>query len=187
MRIRRKLMELENELAIARSPVLAYFLNGLQREYIISLFQQNSLSPPDELVDLYEWKNGVQFEGVPTGLLHFGVPGVFFPLEDSLKIFHASEVTRSSTYFPVFSDDSFLIQLNNRSPDYGKIFIYSPALQIFEPEACFDSLESMIDTFIVCFRKGAFFYNNDSFFEQDYDKSFDVAKAVNPGSTYWSE
>jgi hypothetical protein len=186
MSIRIKLIELEQELVKARSPVLKYFMEGLQAEYITSLFERNSLHPTDELVELYQWKNGLEFENIPTGLLRFGVMGVFLPLEVSVEIFKASEEASLETYFPIFSDDSFLIQLDRQSEGFGKIFVFSPALQILEPETCFDSLERMIETFIECFREGAYFYDSEGFFEEDYDKSVGIAKKFNPTATYWS-
>lgn len=186
MSITFKLMELERQLEIAQSPVLRFFADGIEQKDIVSLFEKESLVPTEGLVELYQWKNGVKFEGVPTGNLCFGVNGVFFPLEESLSIYRYSRQENLRDYFPIFSDDSFLIQLNKQSPDFGKIFIYSPAMQILKPQSYFDSLASMIETLITCFKEKAFFYDTELFLEQDYDRSFDIAKQINPNSAYWS-
>ena len=180
-----KLEELEGELKRIGAPVLDYFLNGLDRDDIISLFRESSIEPTDELIELYQWRNGLGFKDIPVGRLIFGIEGVFYPLQESLKIFNEFGEADWIKYFPVFSDDAFLIQLNKEAKDYGRICIHSPALIINEPQSYFDSLSTMIETCIICFRNGFFSYDTNGFFEQDYDKSLEVARNLNPNSDYW--
>ena len=184
MSISSKLKEFDEQLRTNNAWVLEYFLEGLSREKIISEFRTASLTPSEELVELYQWKNGVQYKGVPSGKLSFGVNGVFYPLADSVKIYKDFQ-DEFVDYFPIFSDDSYLILMNKESKDFGKIFIYSPSLVIVEPEGIFDSLSCMIETFIIGFREGIFFYDADNYFDWDSPRRRDMAKKLNPNSSYW--
>jgi len=179
-----KLKELERELLSVKSPVLDFFLDGLKKQTIISFFEKEELDPPEDLIELYEWKNGVRFKDIPAGKLSFGVDGVFFPIEQSIRIYKADKATLVN-FFPIFSDDSFLFNLDRTSDGFGKIFFYCPSLQINEPQSYFDSVPCMIETFIVCFRRGAFYYDKDGFFTKNYTLNQELAKEINPNSAYW--
>jgi len=184
MGIMLKLEELESELELVKSPVLEFFLNGLSKKAILSFFEKEQLVPTEDLIEMYQWRNGVRFKDIPAGKLCFGVSGVFFPVEISMKVYNDNK-TDFVNYFPIFSDDSYLLNLDPMSKDAGKISIYCPSLQIMEPQSYFDSMTSMIETFIACFRRGCFFYDKNGYFEQDYSLSFELAKEINPNSEYW--
>jgi hypothetical protein len=182
-----ELMQLEQEFERINAPVLKYFNPGLSEGEIKEMFSQVGLIPPDELIELYKWRNGVRYREMPTGKLCFGVNGVFYPLQDSVEIYNNSVAGDFPFYYPIFSDDTFLINLDNESPDYRKIFIYCPALLINEPQACYDSLSLMIQTFVTCFQKRIFSYDHDELFQEHYELTVEVCKGFNPMSVYWRE
>jgi len=185
MRLTKKLDELESQLTLNMAPVLSYFLRGLARDEIVALFERYGLSPSEELIDIYEWKNGVQYENVPTGKLRFGVQGVFYPLKESLEIYELSK-EEFPMYFPLFSDDTYLVNLDRNSEGFGIVYIYCPPLQILTPKSCFDSITSMIDTQIACFAEGIYSYDDEDFFSEDIDRAFEISKKMNPLCEYWS-
>jgi len=55
-------------------------------------------------------------------------------------------------------------------------------------DSYFDSLESMIETHIQCFKNKAFVYDSDQMFlDVDTDAYFEMAVKLNPESKYWKE
>ena len=88
-------------------------------------------------------------------------------------------------FFPVFSDNSFLINLDNTSNNFGQIFIFSPSLVIIEPISYYDSLKSAFCTILTCIKEKAFWYDNDGFFEYDPNLRKEITKKLNPNSDYW--
>src|SRR5690606_25750998 len=148
--------ELEQELRKIDAPVLRYFSLGLSEQEVDHLFREIDLKPSKELIQLYTWRNGLNYEGAPSGRLSFGLNGVFLPLQNSIEMYRDFVRQEFPLFFPVFWDDTYLINLNAQSPDYLKIFIHTPALLITEPQSCYDSLPKMLRTFAVCFQKGIF-------------------------------
>jgi hypothetical protein len=180
-----ELEELEQELRKANAPILKYFRPGLSKSEVNNLFREIDLIPSDELVDLYTWRNGLDYEGVAGGKISFGVNGGFFPLQESVDMYRSFTEKQFPLFFPIFWDDTFLINLDVESVDYGKIFIYSPSLLIIEPQSCYDGLQQMIRTFQTCFQKGIFSYDADGFFHKSYDLCSETSRRLNPLSEYW--
>jgi hypothetical protein len=178
--------ELEQELQKVDAPVLKYFNTGLSEQEVNNLFRQIDLRPSEELIYMYTWRNGLRYEGVPSGKLSFGLNGVFFPLQDSIEMYQKFIVEQFPSFFPIFWDDTFLINLNAESEDYQKVFIYSPPLLIIEPQSCYDSLKAMIRTFVTCFRQGIFSYDNERLFQEQRELAVEVSKSINPRSEYWT-
>jgi hypothetical protein len=179
--------ELEQELGHINAPVLKYFNPGLSEQEVNHLFREINLQPSEELIQFYTWRNGLQFENVPSGKLSFGLNGVFFPLQNSVEMYRNFTGEQFPLFFPIFWDDTFLIDLDAQSPDYRKIFIYSPDLLITEPQSCYDSLPTMIRTFLTCFQKGIFSYDREGFFQEQFELTAETSKNLNPLSTYWKE
>ncbi len=179
--------ELEQELRKINAPILRYFNPGLSEQEVEHLFGEIDLKPSKELIQLYTWRNGLQFENVASGKLSFGLNGVFFPLQDSIEIYRNDISEEFPSFFPVFWDDTYLINLNAQSLDYLKIFIHSPALLITEPQSCYDSLPTMLRTFVTCFQKGIFSYDKEGFFQEQFELTAETSKSLNPLSVYWKE
>ncbi len=179
--------ELENELRKKDAPVLRYFNTGLSEQDVNDLFRQVKLKPSAELIQMYTWRNGLRYEGVPAGKLSFGLNGVFFPLQDSIEMYQSFIGEQFPSFFPLFWDDTFLINLDTESKDYQKIFIYSPSLLITEPQSCYDNLPTMIRTFLTCFQKGIFSYDREGFFQEQFELTAETSKSLNPFSAYWKE
>jgi len=161
------------------------FNEGLSNEEARNIFSEINLNPTNELVQLYEWRNGLKYTSAPSGKLYFGVSGIFYPVKTSVDIYQRS-LEFLKYFFPVFSDDSFLINLNKESENFGKVFIYSPALLINEPQGCYDSIDSMVETYLTCFQQKIFYYDADGFFQENYDQSNLVSRSLNPNSEYWT-
>ena len=181
----KELRELERELQKINGPVLKYFRPGLSEREVVHLFSGTDLKPSRELIQLYTWRNGLQYENIPSGKLSFGLNGVFFPLPVSIEMYQRFISEKLPSLFPVFWDDTFLVNLDANSEDYLKIFIYTPALLITEPQCCYDSLSSMMQTFVACFQKGIFSYDREGYFQEQYEEAVQISRSLNPLSLYW--
>lgn len=180
-----ELRNLEEELRRIDAPVQKYFNAGLSEAEIRNLFRQIGLTPSEELIQIYTWRNGLRYKELPSGKLSFGLNGVFFPLQDSIDMYRSFVADQFPLFFPLFWDDTFLINLNVGSKDYQMIFIYSPSLLITEPQSCYDSLETMIHTLVTCFQKGIFSYDAEGFFKEQHRLTAAVSRSINPLSIYW--
>jgi hypothetical protein len=187
MEIAQKLIELEQILIGFKPSPIDYLQNGIEENEIRESFNSiNFTKLPDDLIDFYKWKNGTCFKDIPTGKLNFGINGVFISLNDCLDMYvhNLSENLYTATFFPIFSDDTHLINLDKNSSSFGGIFIYSPSLLINEPTLCFDSLYTMIETLLVCFQSKIFWYE-DGIFEYDVIEAWNISAKLNPKSEYW--
>lgn len=180
-----ELHQLQSQLERINAPVLKYFNPGLSEREVMTLFKATNLTATEDLKALYQRRNGMAYQNIPSGKLSFGVNGGFFPLDTSIEMYQQHFREQFPFFFPIFWDDSFLISLDSKSADYGKVFIYSPSLLILEPQSCFDSLAGMIKTFSKCFETGIFGYDDEEFFTSTGDRYWDVMKKMNPNSEYW--
>lgn len=183
------LIKFENELRSIGAPVLKYFNDGISREKIIGYFSEVHLNPTEEVIELFQWRNGTEYEDIPSGKINFVVNGCFMPLDDLKHAYLFDMIDRlyPKVFFPICTNDDFLINLDKSSKDYKKIFIYSPSLIINRPMTCFDSLPKMIETFTECFKQKAIWYNEEEYLRRDYDKYFSIIHEMNPNSKYWEK
>lgn len=181
------LLKFESELRSIGAPVLKYFNDGLSREKIIDIFDEIHLKPTEDVIELFEWKNGTLYEDIPTGKINFGENGCLLPLEDLRRTYLFAMIDKiyPKTFFPILTSDDFLINLDESSKDYKKIFIYCPGLLILKPITCFNSLPRMFETFAEGFRQKVLWYGKDEYFTYDYKKYFALVREMNPNSRYW--
>ncbi|MBT1707356.1 hypothetical protein KK062_03940 [Fulvivirgaceae bacterium PWU5] len=107
MSITAKLTAFEKQLELIKAPVIKYLLPGLAKEEIHRRFATTGLTPTDDLVTLYQWRNGLRYDDIPTGMLLFGIGGVLLPLQDSVTIYNRTDFELKKNYFPVFQTTAF--------------------------------------------------------------------------------
>lgn len=185
MPLRPALATFEHQLATA--PVAQYWNAGLAEGQARDLLFAAGLVPTPELLALYTWKNGQSYQGVPSGKLRFGAPGVLYPLEVAVQEYALSQQEHfyEPHFFPLFHDDALLLNLDPQSPHYGRLYLYSPSLIVLTPERMYDSLEAMLGTFTACFAQGIYGYDAGGYFDYNQDAEWALAKALNPHATYW--
>ena len=123
------LLNFENELRNIDAPILKYFNDGLSKEKIMAVFAEMNLKPTKDIIELFEWKNGTVFEDIPSGKINFGMNGCFLALEELRHsyLFAMIDKLYPKAFFPILTSDDFLIDLDESSKDYKKIFIYCPS------------------------------------------------------------
>jgi len=154
------------------------FRNGIEKKSIIDMFNTVKLNPTKELIQFYQWHDGVNYSDQPCweNCFHtFG--GFFYPLNCSLDVYKEQvEIYRDYfDLFPIFSDDTVLIDLNFKSPTYGQLYFLCPSLLIIEPITAYDSLTLMIQTNAHCFENKLMYYDNEGYLEIDTDAVFAVS------------
>lgn len=181
------LLEFENLLVEQNAPILKYFNRGMAKNETVNHLKKINLEPNEELLQLYEWKNGIQFRNLPTGKINLGVNGCFLPIESSIMNYRSDVENKlyKNFYFPVFSNDCYLINLKESTKKYGRIYIYSPSLLINKPEVCFDDLTTMFTVFLEGFKQQALFYDSEGFLECDYSVFGMIANNLNFSTKYW--
>jgi len=136
---------------------------------------------------LYKWKNGEK-ENEYCQMMQYGG---LLSLEESIKLKeNYLEGCVENIFIPIISDgEQILLFNNNRSKNYGRIYLYSvPLLYIEKPISCFDSLETMIITIVESYKEKAYIYDEkERWLNIDSEKIKLIAKKNNKKSAYWKE
>lgn len=160
------LVKLEEMMKFIHSSTVDLFNEGISREAIKGHFEDIHLTPTEDLIDLYHWKNGLVYQNIPTGKIYFGPRGIFYPLADSVTIYTNEIKTGKypAGFFPVLSDDTYLIDLRYNSKTHGQIFQYISYL--YRPrKKVYQSVDQMIEISINCFKQGIYWYDKDGMFD----------------------
>lgn len=179
------LNRLQQALIEKRMPIVGYLNPGLPKQEIVQYFTELNLQINEEVVSLFNWRNGIQWENIPTGKLIFGPRGVYFPLQESINIYKRESPKKYPNYFfPIFSDASYLICLDRNVDSWGMVFKYSLQMNKGKPMSCFDSIPAMISTITECFLQNAYFID-DGMFDYDPEMERNIALQYNPKSVFW--
>lgn len=186
--MREDLEKLEQILIKAGVDVTLLFNPGIERATIVELVNEIGLHPNEELIQLFQWHNGVNFHDKPTGRISFTNWGVFLPLSYCIDAYKAQIALYNDYFFlfPFFFDDTVMIDLDITSNTYGQLYFLCPSLQIIEPITAYDSLLSMVQTTLNCFEKGLMYYDSEGFLEIDTSAVSTLSKELNPKSEYWN-
>lgn len=138
---------------------------------------------------LFEWKNGVDLSaGLNAQDDIFGF-GVMYPLASILDGVEKYPLKNPHMIRIIgdFNGDFLLFNNDRQSSDYGKIYVFSVSLlSIDDPYSYYDSLSAMLETITMAYQTGTYKYDDyDDFLEIDDDRFWEMAKKLNPGSTYW--
>ena len=153
----KKLKRLEDLLKENDAPILRFFSPGLSKEFIIEYFNKHSISLRPELMALYEWHNGIDFDAakVLQPMIEIMPMGIFYTLDFMFST--RSDLTRwnyienSNEYLPLFgSGEDDLYLLKNAT---GEIFYLAPA-SLIRGELWFKSINAMLDCLIECYQEG---------------------------------
>ena len=144
---------------------------------------------PEEVRQLYLWRNGTRVEeGDQLDALQF-FPGFYFPsLEEAIATFFERQDAPQwePGWFPVFMDGAGDFYLAVCDKDQRKAtteilgFLHGEPEQIVE----YESLDAMTKVLEACYAEGAFFVDDDTL-EIDDDLHRAIANRFNPGIEEW--
>jgi len=193
------LNELEKCLIEAKNPILKYLEEGtpFNPDHFAQMLDLLELDPYEDLNALYMWKPGLKKENL-------NIIGFDYMLFDMGSHIEYTEALRNyqilvleelfeNRYLPFIMmprmglEDPILIDLSKKSKTFGQIFFDSPALFITEPISIYDSLSSMIETIIECYRKGVYTFSDEGILQTDDDKEVEISSRINKNSDYWKD
>jgi len=161
---------------------------GVSREAIHLAFQSVDLVPTEELLTYYEWADGVSFDGVKLGQIHF-IPGFhLYSLEYAIAHIKANQGDSrwSASWFPFMANgggDFYIADLSTDST------LTSPVINFMlddvpDVDIEYTSIELMFQTFKESFESGVVFPEDGSL-NMDDDKHAVIANRLNPLVEYW--
>jgi cell wall assembly regulator SMI1 len=162
---------------------------GLTRPEIQALEATLPFSFTEELVIVYEWRNGTKSEsGDILDELNF-FPGFYFPpLQEAIEIFHERKNAPQwrEGWFPLFADgagDFYIIPCAQEPQDAAEVigFLHGEPQQIAE----YESIMSMVLTLNAAYAENAFYLDADDTLEIDDSRYHLIANRFNPGIPEW--
>lgn len=183
---------------------------GLDRDSIRKSIHQffPEVSIPNALFQLYEWHNG-SWGGLNIFRLqkeNYILPHqAFLSMKASCEYLkYENEVIRKYApdgenlltgvgLFPIFAGPSYTC-VGLKPENYGRIFFYSADDYMSSEVWCFDSIESMLKTYIEAFERGALYIDGDGMLSDgisEYPEAYKLFKIIarhnNPESQdYWT-
>jgi len=148
-------------------PVCKLLNDPIDKDQISKMFQKIGLSPPEELIDLYQWRNGTDVKpGTVLDNIHI-IPGYYFlSLEDAITCFLSfKDDDRWKPYwFPIFSNgggDFYALDFSKANGRHAPVvgFLLGEPNQDTE----YLSLASMLQTFSECYDKGIVFLTAEGY------------------------
>jgi len=150
----------------------------------------------EQLKAWFGWKTGAMPSDYDPGAEE--VRTVFYrsagPLSlDSILLHQKTSQAGSwweSHFVPIAADGGGLYLLFNSMPgeNYGRIYLFCPSLLVIDPEICYDSLQTLLETTIAACEQGIAYYD-----EEQEDLDFDskkyrkLAAKMNSHTEYFKE
>jgi len=197
--IQNLLKELEKCLIQAKNPILKYLEEGtpFNPDHFAQMLELLQLDPSEDLNALYMWKPGLKKENL-------NIIGFDYMLFDTGSHIEYTEALRNyqllvlqesfeNKFLPfifmprMLLEDPILIDLSKKSNTFGQIFFFSPGTLIMEPISIYDSLSSMLETIIECYRKRVYTLSEEGILQTDDDKEVEISSRINKNSDYWKE
>jgi hypothetical protein len=182
------LLKYEEVLNTLQANILSLLQNGLPKEEIKKKLLIAGIPAIEELVNLYEWKNGVDDSIESFHEAELFPEGIMLSLESSLESYriYTQKKIWNRELFPLFTNGSGdFILMNIMEGDYS-LFMYAPSLLLSDtPFSIYDSLDKMFATLIACFEQGAYYVKEDKLMELDFDLKYTVSETLNPLSEFW--
>ena len=170
-------------------PVGSYLNEGLSQSEIEECFQAIDLKATDELIELFQYKNGTKVsEGTSLDDIQL-IPGFhFLSLQHAIKdyLIFIEDEQWNPLWFPVFANgggDFYAVDLSDSDGHSAPIlgFIMGESEQEIE----YESLSAMLRTFSECVEAGIVFKSPNGFLEMDDSRLAEVAARLNPFVDFW--
>lgn len=149
-----------------------------------------SLPAGSELHQLFAWKNGSVQGDIP--MMHLWIIPGFFMLS-SEESFQENRYCSSHmpgwspTWFSLLTDGSagrMYCDVSRVTADSLSVFYSQPEDSLAHIQI-YDSITSMFRTVLECYEKHIYFLSSDGLLDTHFEHEKEVAKALNPNSSYW--
>jgi len=169
--------------------------DSFRKEYKNSLGKGNSDDLPDDIPNdlkvIYSIVKGTEYEIENQSFMDF-LPGyLLIHIDEHLHFIKQLDAIlnddNKGKYFPLlvnYSSDFYAL----KTADNGKKSeIYLVNHDDLEPIKIHDSLESFLETSIVCYKEEAYFIDEDGYLDIDFEKEELIGQRLNPENKYWFE
>lgn len=179
------------------SPVIDMLQGPISRGDIDLLIGKLNINLPNEVYELFGWRNGVRTpEEYFLGQTWMFPLGGFFPIQNAIEQYNyyagKDEYWKESMFllFESGGGEMYLIECNKESSQYGMIFKHSDGAIDYEVIiSAYDSLQNLITTIIQCYKKGAYICNPKTGVRIPDMKAnrlhISICKKNNPNSDLW--
>lgn len=183
-----------NTLESLNLPITKHVNNGLSKEEIEIQTNTLQISLPQELLNTYNYRNGIDLKGAQNDYLEtWVIPlGTIMSIDTALsryKSLAGLDEFWSDTLFPFCEStcgDFHLLDCDKTSETFGMVHFYSPTNVDFPFKVTVaDSINLFFETMGECWLKGYFFLNENALFESDYFNYIKVGYEKNPKSDMW--
>jgi hypothetical protein len=190
-KLRDQLLELSDCLINYSKAIYDKLQTGLSAKEVSQRLESENMFSLS-ISELFMWKNGIRNAAQePVGKYDICTQGRLISLDEAIEHFYI--YTKNGLWrkdlFPIISNyggDFVLVDVNETSPTFNTLLLYSPSLQLNTPQTIYDSLGSFVQTIIECFESGIYRYNEEEgFLEVDYDAEARVSLKKNPNSEWW--
>jgi len=183
---------LENLLVISRRlglPFVDLLQPGLSYKEITQKIQSLGIIAPLQLVEFYEFCNGVQSDGHWTSEVELYQGYWILPLQEAIQQYDLLQRTNDNGYvqkswFPLLKcdRDSFVVDCTKALIGEACIINYMPELG---PIVTYFDIKSMINTFADCYHEGAFVVSGRKVIGVDFKRVVKISIRHNPNVEFW--
>ena len=188
--LQKYLEQIEHCFSETKAPVREHLSAGLGENEINDLLSGLDLTATKELVDLYKWKNGAwPVPGFTLGEFCF-IPGYFFlPLSRACSEYSdlSAEEDWDKNWLPILTSgggEYYAADLSRSFSEPSSVIEYA-----FEDpgiEVPYKSLTNMIQVFVECFKRKAFFLDAETGYLEANIKAWgEIERTLKPDSTSW--
>lgn len=197
--IKALLEELEKCLIKAGNPIINYLDSGkpLDPAYFDLVLNLFKLEIPDELRTLYNWKTGIKQNRAESPefnhkLFYFGsLVESSYAIELLQILCMRNSRVPEYRFLPLFvrpvlgMSAPILLNLSKHSPTCGMLLYESPGTGIPDPVTIYDSLKSMLETIITCYRQGIYTLSDQGILQSNKEEEVKTSSLLNPSSYFW--
>jgi hypothetical protein len=176
-----------------RSPIVEHLLPGLNRQKIIERLNEVIKTAPEDLVELYSWKNGTQFPEKSKVLFDYIFH--FHSLELAIEDYEAFQKLDPNINFGISFENLFPIFLSGggeyyfycfSGSDKGKIFYNSPGEFLGETVTAFMNLEQMFTSIYECYDRSIYYFDENGRFKVNGQIHEELMKSLNQDCQKWN-
>jgi hypothetical protein len=182
-------------LTTANAPLAMLLQKGIDNKTVDKNIQGLNIKLPDEVYELYEWRNGT-FNSASstfdqTWMFRFGS---FCSIENSVEGYNYFVKQEQDEYwnknmFRLFESgggEMYLIDCDKKSPTYRMVFKhYAGAVDYEVIITVYDSLKALFTTIVECFETKAYYFNERGGLQFDFKKEVPISRKNNPLSKLW--
>jgi len=190
MGLRESLISIEVILAHLERKVVQLLRPGRSRGEIESRLAARHLSTIEELLALYEWRDGTDATtGATLDDLHL-VPGFYLLSLDDALANHDAFVKKprwNASWVPILANGGgdFLAVDMSGNPETTPVHHFR--IDENEHPIEYKSLANMFATFVAAYEQGVFHVDSHGYLEMDDSAYASLAAALNPGIRWWVE